>query len=66
MASTITLEFAIEDASVTVVGVAESPGVLVENELSQTIVRAVVDEFDVAVHDGIARFQASKRARSAG
>ena len=45
----------------TVEGVA-APGALVENELSQAIVRAVVDDFDVVAQDGAARFRASKRA----
>ena len=61
--ATLTLEYSLDDTSVTVRGVAV-PGTLVENELSQAIVRAVVDEFEVAMEDGVARFHASKRART--
>ena len=59
----VTLDFTVEEASVTVRGVA-APGALVENDLSQAIVRAVVDDFDIGLVDGAARFHASKRARA--
>ncbi|MFI5046101.1 MAG: ATP-binding protein [Acidimicrobiia bacterium] len=61
--ATLTLDFSFEPAAVTVNGAA-TPGALSENELSRSIVRAVVDDFEVTVQDGFARFQASKRART--
>lgn len=61
-AAALTLEFSYDDAGVAVLGVAV-PGALAENELSQAIVGAVVDEYEVALEDGTARFRASKRTR---
>jgi serine/threonine-protein kinase RsbW len=60
--ATITLEFTFDDDAVSVRGVA-APGALVENELSQAIVGVVVDDYEVDVDDGAARFRASKRAQ---
>lgn len=59
----LTLEFWFDEASVTVAGEAV-PGLVVENQLSRAIVDAVVDDVEIDVSDGIARFRASKRSRS--
>jgi serine/threonine-protein kinase RsbW len=60
--ATVTLDFTFDDATVRVQGVAD-PGALMENELSRAIVGAVVDDYEVDVHDGSARFRASKRSQ---
>jgi serine/threonine-protein kinase RsbW len=59
--ATVTLEFSFDDQAVLVQGVAD-PGALVENELSRAIVGAVVDDYEVVVDNGAARFRLSKRA----
>ena len=58
----VTLEFSFDDDAVSVEGIAD-PGALAENELSQAIVGVVVDDYDVGLADGRARFRASKRAQ---
>ncbi len=61
--SSVTLEFRVAPRTVEVNGQAE-PGTLVDNELSRTIVEAVVDDVALAVEDGLARFRCTKRAHA--
>ena len=61
--SRLTLDFTLDGGRVTVAGVADR-GVLTDSDLSQAIVRAVVDEFELSADDGVARFRASKHARN--
>jgi len=58
----LTLAFSFEPGAVVVNG-STAPGALVENILSEAIVQAVVDDFEVVADGGVARFLASKRAR---
>jgi len=58
----LTLAFSLEGTDVAVTGDAR-PGSLVDSDLSRAIVTAVVDEYRVEVADGVARFEAHKRAR---
>ena len=62
--STLTLDFVLEPSGVTVRGEA-IPGAIVENELSRTIVTALVDDFEVAALDGSSSFTATKRVTRA-
>ena len=57
----ITLEFHVEPGVVAVDGRA-SPGALVENEFSRTIVEAVVDDLELSSDDGSSAFRCMKRA----
>ena len=59
----VRLDFAYDDVSVSVRGTAD-PGALVVNELSEAIVRAVVDEYEIVHENGVATFHASKRTRN--
>ena len=61
--ATLTLDFALEPDGVTVTGVA-SPGGLVDNELSRTIVTALVDDFEVTHDTGSASFRVTKRSNA--
>ncbi len=60
---TVTLEYHVEPGSVTVGGHA-SPASLVENDLSRTIVEAVVDDVELSVADGRTVFRCTKRSRT--
>lgn len=57
----ITLQFHVEPGAVAVHGRA-SPGALVENEFSRTIVEAVVDDLELSSEDGSSAFRCMKRA----
>ena len=61
--ATLSLDFALEPRRVTVRGSA-TPCVLAENELSRTIVKALVDDFEVSVEGDSTAFRATKRTRN--
>jgi serine/threonine-protein kinase RsbW len=56
----ITLGFGVEAGGVTVEGRA-TPGSLADNQLSRTIVEAVVDELELTVANGVSAFRCVKR-----
>lgn len=57
----ITLEFHVESGVVAVDGRA-SPGTLIENEFSRTIIEAVVDDLELRSDNGTSAFRCTKRA----
>jgi serine/threonine-protein kinase RsbW len=59
----LTLDFALEPRGIVVRGAA-TPGAIAENELSRTIVTALVDDFEITTEGGSTRFRATKRMRS--
>jgi len=59
--SKVTLGFGVARGTVTVEGRA-TPGYLADNELSRTIIEAVVDELEVAAADGTSSFRCVKHA----
>src|SRR5262245_53993392 len=61
----LTLEFSLDGTDVAVTGDAR-PGSLVDSDLSRAIVTAVVDEYEVDMADGVARFRAHKPPRRPG